>query len=88
MEINKKISKNCCFHGRQSECNFCANKKKSLSVIFSIAPENLSFFFFHLFRLTKEFRLAKSVVFIILKLILKIRFMICYKRSQPNKMQK
>lgn len=45
MEINKKISKNCCFHGRQSECNFCANKKKSLSVIFSIAPENLSFFF-------------------------------------------
>lgn len=61
--------------------------KKSLCVIFSIAPENLSIFF-HLFRLTKEFRLAKSVVFIILKLILKIRFMICYKRSQPNKMQK
>lgn len=52
MEIKKKISKNCCFHGRQSECNFCANKKKSLSVIFSIAPENLSFFF-HLFRLTR-----------------------------------
>lgn len=30
----------------ESECNFCANKKKCISVIFSNAPENQSIFSF------------------------------------------